>query len=163
MSRSLWPIFLTACLLASNAANGRIWTDASGEQQVKAEFITVQFGKVWLLRSDGRVFGIEMTGLSKADQEFVREQIRKKKAEEDRTTQNPPGCIPYGRGRELCRLTNKEIDESSGLACSRRKPREIIVPERVQGESMCFGPDGKTLYLTSENLPTPLFVVPVLK
>ena len=41
-----------------------------------------------------------------------------------------------------------------------RLPAEIILPERMQGESICFGPDGKTLYLTSEKLPTPLLQVP---
>jgi hypothetical protein len=35
------------------------------------------------------------------------------------------------------------------------------MPRRRQGESICYGPDGKTLYLTSEQLPTPLWEVPV--
>lgn len=43
------------------------------------------------------------------------------------------------------------------------QPRRIVVPERVQGESLCFGSDGRTLYLTSEKRPTPLFEVPVLE
>ena len=42
-------------------------------------------------------------------------------------------------------------------------PRQIKVPARRQGESICYGPDGKTLYLTSEKLPTPLWQVPVAK
>ena len=41
------------------------------------------------------------------------------------------------------------------------KPRILAMPFRRQGESMCYGPDGKTIYLTSEKLPTPLFKVPV--
>ena len=40
--------------------------------------------------------------------------------------------------------------------------REIGMPLRIQGESICYGPDGKTLYLTSEKLPTPLWEVPVV-
>ena len=43
-----------------------------------------------------------------------------------------------------------------------REPRSIPMPRRNQGESICYGPDGKTLYLTSEKLPTPLLEVPVL-
>jgi hypothetical protein len=35
------------------------------------------------------------------------------------------------------------------------------MPQRRQGETVCYGPDGKTLYLTSEFAPTPLFEVPV--
>jgi hypothetical protein len=42
-----------------------------------------------------------------------------------------------------------------------RPAREIPMPVRVQGESICYGRDGKTLYLTSEKLPTPLWEVPV--
>ena len=42
-----------------------------------------------------------------------------------------------------------------------RRPRKVYVPLRRQGESICYGPDGKTIYLTSEQVPTPLQVVPV--
>lgn len=42
----------------------------------------------------------------------------------------------------------------------RRKPRRISLPRRRQGESICYGPDGWTLYLTSEKAPAPLFEVP---
>jgi len=41
-----------------------------------------------------------------------------------------------------------------------RPGHRIPLPLRQQGESICFGADGKTLYLTSEKLPTPLIVVP---
>jgi len=44
-----------------------------------------------------------------------------------------------------------------------RKPRRIGAPRRRQGESICYGRDGKTLYLTSEKLPTPLLEIPVAK
>ena len=33
-----------------------------------------------------------------------------------------PNAIAYGKGRRLCRLANRNIDESSGMACSRRNP-----------------------------------------
>jgi hypothetical protein len=40
------------------------------------------------------------------------------------------------------------------------KPGRLIrLPARRQGESICFGTDGRTLYLTSEKRPTPLFEV----
>jgi len=41
-----------------------------------------------------------------------------------------------------------------------RKPRTINMPPRRQGESICYGPDGKSIYLTSEKTPTPLWKVP---
>jgi hypothetical protein len=34
------------------------------------------------------------------------------------------------------------------------------MPLRRQGESICYGPDGRSLYLTSEKLPTPLIEIP---
>lgn len=42
-----------------------------------------------------------------------------------------------------------------------RPPRALVMPRRRQGETICYGPDGKTLYLTSERTPTPLLEVPV--
>jgi hypothetical protein len=44
-----------------------------------------------------------------------------------------------------------------------RKPRMIRVPARRQGESICYGPDGRSLYLSSEKLPTPLIHIPAKK
>lgn len=41
-----------------------------------------------------------------------------------------------------------------------RAPLRVSMPRRAQGESICFGRDGRTLYLTSEKLPTPLWEVP---
>ena len=49
-------------------------------------------------------------------------------------------------------------DWSAGFS---RSARVIVMPERIQGESICYGPDGKTLYLTSEKVPTPLFEIAV--
>ena len=43
-----------------------------------------------------------------------------------------------------------------------RPSREIKMPERKQGETICFGADGRTIFLTSEHLPTPLFRVSVV-
>lgn len=42
-----------------------------------------------------------------------------------------------------------------------RSPARVKMPKRRQGESICFGPDGRTLYLTSEKVPTPLWEVPL--
>lgn len=40
-----------------------------------------------------------------------------------------------------------------------RRPRVLEMPVRNQGESICYGLDGKTLYLTSEKVPTPLWEI----
>jgi hypothetical protein len=41
-----------------------------------------------------------------------------------------------------------------------RKARVLSMPWRVQGESICYGADGRTLYLTSERTLQPLWEVP---
>lgn len=41
-----------------------------------------------------------------------------------------------------------------------RAPLRVKMPARRQGESICFGRDGRTLFLTSEKVPTPLWEVP---
>jgi hypothetical protein len=41
-----------------------------------------------------------------------------------------------------------------------KTPRQILMPPREQGEAICYGRDGRSLYLTSEKTPTPLWVVP---
>jgi hypothetical protein len=117
-------VVLTGLLLLVTAGRGvsaRTWTDASGAVRVEAQFVTAQFGKIWLLRTDGRVFGVELSELSSADQEYARQIIREREARKAKErTPNPAGRVPYGRGRELCRLESRAISESSGLACSRR-------------------------------------------
>jgi len=39
------------------------------------------------------------------------------------------------------------------------KPETMQMPRRQQGESICFGPDGTKLYLTTEYAPSPLWEV----
>jgi len=126
MIRPITTLLLLTVALSLGAAASpepemRSWTDASGDLQVDASFVTFQDDKVWLHRSDGRTFGIAIGGLSQADQEYVQQQVRLRLADKRRTV-NPPGRIPYAPGRKLSLLTNKAIDESSGLACSRTNP-----------------------------------------
>ncbi len=40
-----------------------------------------------------------------------------------------------------------------------RSGRVIAMPEREQGEAICYGADNQSLYLTSEKLPTPLWEI----
>ena len=66
--------------------------------------------------------------------------------------------LTYGSAYEYTR-TGKE---TWGEALA-RQGRVLDMPPRRQGESICYGPDGKTLYLTSEKLPTPLLEVSPVK
>ncbi len=42
----------------------------------------------------------------------------------------------------------------------RRQPRALVMPKRAHGESICYGDDGRSLYLTSEGEHEPLWEVP---
>jgi len=50
-------------------------------------------------------------------------------------------------------------EEETWADALRRKPRIIDLPPRRQGESICYGLDGVTIYVTSEGVPTPLWEV----
>ena len=62
--------------------------------------------------------------------------------------------LTYTSAHEFVREQNETWQEAFS-----RKPTPISVPLRRQGESICYGPDSRTLYLTSEQLPTPLWKV----
>ncbi|HUS48377.1 MAG TPA: hypothetical protein VM098_09660 [Phycisphaerae bacterium] len=64
--------------------------------------------------------------------------------------------LTYGPAFEYTRAANETWAQAFA-----RAGRRIAIPIRKQGESICYGLDGKTLYLTSEKLPTPLLEVPV--
>ena len=54
--------------------------------------------------------------------------------------------LTYGNAFEYTRNNTRE----TWADAVNRKPRVIIMPKRPQGESVCYGSDGKTIYLTSE-------------
>jgi len=64
--------------------------------------------------------------------------------------------LTYGDAMEFVRAEGETWREAFG-----HLPRTLPMPQRSQGESICYGPDGRTLYLTSEHTPTPLLEVPV--
>ena len=63
--------------------------------------------------------------------------------------------LTYGHAFEFSRAPDEDWEQ--GFA---RPPKELPMPFRRQGETICYGADGRTLYLTSESLPTPLWEVP---
>lgn len=97
----------------------RVWTDASGQRKVEAEFVTFQSEKAWFHRNDGRVFGVGLDELSEGDRAFLREEIGRREKERG-VTENSPGRVPYAPGKQIATLAAQVIDESSGIACSRR-------------------------------------------
>ena len=66
--------------------------------------------------------------------------------------------LTYGDAYAFARANGKTWAEAFS-----REPSVIKTPPRKQGESICYGPDGKTLYLTSENAFQPFWEIPVLE
>ena len=64
--------------------------------------------------------------------------------------------LTYTDAYEYARGANETWDKAFA-----RKGRRLPMPMRRQGESICYGLDGKTLYLTSEGKEQPLWEVPV--
>jgi len=64
--------------------------------------------------------------------------------------------LTYGNAYEFVRRPDEKWAQAFAQV-----PRMIRVPPRRQGESVCYGLDGKTLYLTSEKTPAPLIEIPV--
>ncbi|UCD57033.1 MAG: hypothetical protein JSV16_14655 [Candidatus Hydrogenedentota bacterium] len=64
--------------------------------------------------------------------------------------------LTYLNAYEYVRGTDKTWAETFA-----RPGRVLTMPLRQQGESICYGTDGKTLYLTSEGVSQPLWEVPI--
>lgn len=112
---------LTAILLAVvvSPAVARTWTDRTGHHTIEADFINSVGGQVWLRPRGGAPVSLAMNSLSKADQDYVRRELRRRR-DAIKPRDAEPGDIAYRAARRIATLANTEIDESSGLACSRR-------------------------------------------
>ena len=60
--------------------------------------------------------------------------------------------VTYGLAFEFARAAGQSWGQVLGQA-----GRPLVTPFRRQGETVCFGPDGKAIYLTSERRPAPLY------
>lgn len=131
---------------AAAAGQARTWTDAAGQEQVEAVLIDYNGGRVWLRRAGGGNFGVRPDELSLADQQFVREEIRRR----DESVQPRPsadGDVRYAPGRELCKLANQAVRESSGIARSLRAPGLFWTHNDSDDDARIylFDPKGKDL------------------
>ena len=72
-------------------------------------------------------------------------------------------------GRRAMLLTDRAAFEFSRAAdedwptAFNRPPCRLPTPPRKNGESICYGADGKTLYLTSEGRGEPLWEIPAVE
>jgi pimeloyl-ACP methyl ester carboxylesterase len=115
-------ILLAACvlLIGPGTASARTWTDAKGREQTEGEMVGAAEGKAWL-QTAGDLWLVPLAEMSRGDQAYVQGQLPR-----FRPVQAPdvPGApaIRYQAGRQVAVLANPAVNESSGLACSRRRP-----------------------------------------
>ncbi len=69
---------------------------------------------------------------------------------------SPDGVNAIVLTRLDARLFTRSPSETWAQALM-RPPTIVRTPPRRQGETICFGSDGQTLFLTSEKVPTPLY------
>ena len=77
--------------------------------------------------------------------------------------QNKPTAMDISSdGSLLAVLTYEQIllyhrnPQEDWVSAISRSPKSILLPRLEQAESICFGADGKSLFITSEQLPAPL-------
>lgn len=101
----------------------RTWTDRNSRMQVEAEYVGFSVGKVMLRPAGGEIVIVSLDDLSDDDRRYIDQQVTQKLARDDATQAAAgPAAIRYGRARQLAILAGEAIDESSGIACSRRTP-----------------------------------------
>lgn len=117
---------MIAAILAGVAllrAHGRTWTDSTGQQQLEAELVDVNCqGVVFLNQGRPADLPIDLKEFSKPDQQYIREELQRRREALKAELSQEPGVVQYGPPRKLANLANKAITESSGIACSRNQP-----------------------------------------
>lgn len=87
---------LVVASLVTAVAIAREWTDKSGGFKVEAEFVSFADGKVKLTKDDGKTVEVPMARLSAADQKWIRDELRRRKAEQTSTTRPTSGTNTGG-------------------------------------------------------------------
>ena len=77
-------LIVTMVLVQQVAAEVREWSPESGNE-LRAEIVKVQGGRVWLKRTDGRTINIGISKLSEADREFIVEFNAKRNGAQDKS------------------------------------------------------------------------------
>ena len=62
--------------------------------------------------------------------------------------------ITYGEGGEYVKEPGRTWEEAF-----LKKPQRVELPSRRQGEAVCYGLDGRTIILTSEGKPAPVWIM----
>ncbi len=138
MIRGITALVVLMGLLAALAlAETRSWTDATGQFNVEAEFQEYASGSVTLKKANGETITVPMTKLSRADQTWVRAELR-----EMRANRNRPA-----RGGN--RMENKEDESSPAIQGA---PGDWLQWRGPSGKNIAPGPAAPTQWNETQNV-----------
>ncbi len=133
MIRATTALLLSLALLITSAeAETRTWTDSSGQFKIEAEFESYAEGSVTLKKQDGETITVPMTKLSRADQTWVRAELREMRA---------------GRGRPMRGGTNEETSPAAN-----GMPGDWLEWRGPNRNNIAPGPAAPTSWSDSENV-----------
>ena len=85
MSRQFLPILLLVALVlhstlvSTSRAETRTWTDSTGKFKIEADFLEIAEGQVKLQRPDGKRVSLPLAKLSKDDQTYLKEEMKRRR------------------------------------------------------------------------------------
>jgi hypothetical protein len=119
MSRR-FPVLALAAIVAvgfgslrSAFAETRTWTDASGKFKIEADFLEIVEGQVKLQRPDGKRMSLPLAKLSKDDQAYLKEEMKRRRNGGGGDSANP---FQEDGDAESARMGGSGIERGRGAA-----------------------------------------------
>lgn len=125
----LLAVVAAACISSPLAGELRTWKDSSGKFQVEAEFVGFKDGKVTLRKAGGESLTIPSSRLSPDDQKFVREELKRRKADSQNAKADQAGDRD-GAGEFTAAATPAAAMGKSDWPQWRGPQRDGVSPER---------------------------------
>ncbi|MCH8922467.1 MAG: hypothetical protein IIA67_04895 [Planctomycetes bacterium] len=122
-------VSLACIVLIAGSANARerVWTDITGKHKVKAGFVGIEDGKVWLERKGGRRLSFPLEKLSRADQAIARIM-------DDQKRNNPKAAAGLGAGIRAFAVSAKDgrhkVPDPKDESAARQLVAELFADRR---------------------------------
>jgi hypothetical protein len=127
MSRN--GLLVWACLVAFGQAEVREWADSTGKFRTKAEFVSLEDGKVTLRKpGSDKTVSLPLERLSDADQEYVDELVREleeKELAEQESAADAEATVPRSNARPAAAPAKRE-SAAPTVTLQRPKPNNVI-------------------------------------
>lgn len=122
---TFFALFLLV-VFSSVHAELRTWVDRSGKFEIQAEFLEVKQGKARLQKSDGTIVNIPLAKLSKQDQLYLRDLVKRRKQDSGNNKRDQQATNP---------LSTKDLPQNFSI----HSRTTIVNGERLEEFSVSFG------------------------